>query len=261
MSEPPVVIHPTAVVDEGAELGTGVELGPYVVVEGNVVLGDGVKLGPHAHVAAGARLAEGVQVFTGAAVGNIPQDMKFAGEESTLEVGPRTIIREFCTLHRGTVDRRTTLIGADCLLMAYVHIAHDCIIGNNCILANNLQMGGHVVMGDWVIIGGSVPIHQFCHIGDHAMVGGGYRVVQDVPPYIRAAGEPLRPIGVNSIGLRRRGFDDEAISILKRAYRLLFRSGLNRSQAVKRIEEELTKTPEVGKLLEFIEHSERGLIG
>jgi len=261
VSEPPVVIHPTAVVDEGAELGTGVELGPYVVVEGNVVLGDGVKLGPHAHVAAGARLAEGVQVFTGAVVGNIPQDMKFAGEESTLEVGPRTIIREFCTLHRGTVDRHVTVIGADCLLMAYVHVAHDCVIGNNCILANNLQMGGHVVIGDWVIIGGSVPIHQFCHIGDHAMVGGGYRVVQDVPPYIRAAGEPLRPIGVNSIGLKRRGFDDETISILKRAYRLLFRSGLTRTRAVKRIEEELPQAPEIRNLLKFIEHSERGLIG
>ena len=261
MSEAGVVIHPTAVVDDGALLGAGVEMGPYVVVEGNVVLGDGVRLSPHVHVAAGTRLAEGVKVFTGAAVGNIPQDLKFAGEESTLEVGARTVIREFCTLHRGTVDRERTVIGADCLLMAYVHIAHDCVIGDHCILANNVQMGGHVVLGEWVIVGGSVSIHQFCHIGDHAMVGGGFRVVQDVPPYIRVAGEPLRPIGVNSIGLKRRGFEDEAISVLKKAYRFLFRSGLNRSNAIERIEAELPQTPEIHNLLEFVEHSERGLIG
>lgn len=261
MSEPGVVIHPTAIVDDGARLGTGVELGPYVVVEEDVVLGDGVKLGPHVHIAAGARLAEEVQVFTGAAVGNIPQDLKFSGEESTLEIGPRTIVREFCTLHRGTVDRRTTVIGADCLLMAYVHVAHDCIIGDHSILSNLVQLGGHVVLGQWVVIGGGTSVHQFCHVGDHTMVGGGFRVVQDVPPYIRAAGEPLKPLNINSIGLKRRGFDEEAISVLKKAYRILFRSGLIRSNAVERIEAELPETPEIRNLLEFIENSERGLIG
>ena len=261
MSGTGVVIHPTAIVDDGARLGTGVELGPYVVVEGEAELGDGVKLGPHVHVAAGTRLAEGVRVFTGAVVGNIPQDLKFSGEESTLEVGPRTIIREFCTLHRGTVDRRRTVIGADCLLMAYVHIAHDCVIGNHTILSNLVQLGGHVVIGEWVVIGGGTPVHQFCHVGDHAMVGGGFRVVQDVPPYIRAAGEPLKPLDINSIGLKRRGFDEEAISMLKKAHRILFRSGLNRSNAVARIETELSQTAEIRNLLEFIESSERGLIG
>lgn len=261
MSGSGVSIHPTAVVDEGAELGEGVEIGPYVVIEDNVVLGDRITVGPHAHIAAGSRLGEDVQVFTGAVVGNIPQDLKFAGEESTLEVGPGTRIREFCTLHRGTVDRRTTIVGANCLLMAYTHVAHDCVIGDNCVIANAVQIGGHVTIGDWVIIGGGVPVHQFCHIGDHAMIGGAYRVVQDVPPFIRAAGEPLRPSGINSIGLKRRGFEDETISILKRAYRILFRSGLIRSRAIERITTELPKTPEIELLLEFIRNSKRGLIG
>ncbi len=261
MSEGGVVIHPTAVVDGEARLGTGVEIGPFTVVEGNVELGDNVKLGPHVHLASGSRLAEDVQVFTGSAIGNVPQDLKFAGEESTLEVGPRTIIREFCTLHRGTIDRRTTQIGADCLLMAYVHVAHDCVVGDHCVLANSLQMGGHVLLGEWVVIGGNCGIHQFCHIGDHAMVGGGFRIVQDIPPYIRAAGEPLKPAGVNSTGLLRRGFDNETISVLKKAYRYLFRSGLNRSHAVEQIQNELPQTPEIHNLLEFIENSERGLIG
>ena len=261
MSEAAVAIHPTAVVDGEARLGSGVEIGPFTVVEGDVELGDNVKLGPHVHVASGSRLAGDVQVFTGAAVGNVPQDMKFAGEESTLEVGPRTIIREFCTLHRGTVDRGTTEIGADCLLMAYVHIAHDCVVGDHCVLANSLQMGGHVFLGEWVIIGGNSAVHQFCHVGDHAMVGGGFRVVQDVPPYTRVAGEPLKPAGVNSVGLRRRGFDSESISVIKKAYRYLFRSGLNRSHAVEKIRNELPQTPEILNMLNFIKNSERGLIG
>lgn len=254
-------IHPTAVVDPGARLGSGVAIGPCAVVEEDVELGDGVRVGPHAHIASGTRLGEDVQVFTGAAVGNIPQDLKFAGEETTLEVGPRSVIREFCTLHRGTEDRYETVIGSDCLLMAYVHVAHDCIIGDHCVLANAVQLGGHVVVGEWVIIGGSVPVHQFCRIGDHAMVGGGYRVVQDVPPFLRVAGEPLRPAGINSIGLRRRGFSDEALSVLKKVYRLLFRSGLNTSQAVARIRSELPAIPEVEQMLAFIAASERGLVG
>ncbi len=261
MSSDPVIIHPTALVEEGAELGVGVEIGPFAFVERDVVLGDRVRIGPHSHVAAGSRLAEDVVIFTGAAVGNIPQDLKYAGEESTLEIGPRTIVREFCTLHRGTEERRTTVIGADCLLMAYVHVAHDCVVGDHCILANAVQVGGHVTLGDHVIIGGSTPVHQFCQVGDHAMVGGGFRIVQDVPPFIRAAGEPLRPSGVNSIGLKRRGYSDEAIINLKKAYRLLFRSGLTRTNALKRIRDELPDSPEIETLTSFIERSERGLIG
>ena len=256
-----VQIHPTAVVDDGASLGAGVRIGPFAVVEGNVELGDRVEIGPHAHIAAGARLAEDVKVFAGSSVSQIPQDLKFAGEETVLEVGPRTIIREFCTLHRGTEDRGKTVIGADCLLMNYAHVAHDCIVGDHTILANVVQLGGHVVVGEWVIIGGGTPVHQFCHVGDHAMVGGGYRVVQDVPPYIRVAGEPLRPNGINSIGLGRRGFTDETISTLKKAYRILFRSNLNTSQAIGRIREEFPGADEVERLCFFIENSERGIVG
>jgi len=226
-----------------------------------VVMGARVRIGPHAHVAARSRLADDVAVFTGAAVGNIPQDLKFAGEDSILEVGPRTVIREFCTLHRGTVDKGATIIGAECLLMAYAHVAHDCVIGDHTILANAVQVGGHVILGEHVIIGGSTPVHQFCKVGDHAMIGGGFRIVQDVPPFIRAAGEPLRPSGVNSVGLKRRGYSNEAIAVLKRAYRILFRSNLSRRNALHRIREELPDTPEIGVLTSFIEQSERGLIG
>ncbi len=261
MSSDAVVIHPTALVEEGAELGPGTVIGPFAYVERKVVMGARVRIGPHAHVAARSRLADDVAVFTGAAVGNIPQDLKFAGEDSILEVGPRTVIREFCTLHRGTVDKGATIIGAECLLMAYAHVAHDCVIGDHTILANAVQVGGHVILGEHVIIGGSTPVHQFCKVGDHAMIGGGFRIVQDVPPFIRAAGEPLRPSGVNSVGLKRRGYSNEAIAVLKRAYRILFRSNLSRRNALHRIREELPDTPEIGVLTSFIEQSERGLIG
>ena len=261
MSDAPVEIHPTAVVAEDARLGTGVSIGPYAVVDADVEIGDRVTIGPHAHIADGARLSEDVRVFMSASVSEIPQDMKFAGEQTTLEVGPRTVIREFCTLHRGTDDRWKTVIGADCLLMNYVHIAHDCVVGDHAILANAVQVGGHVEIGEWAIIGGSTPVHQFCRVGDHAMVGGGFRVVQDVPPYLRVAGEPLRPAGLNSVGMRRRGFSDEALATLKRAYRILFRSNLNMTQAIAHVREELPPIPEVNHLLEFIETSERGIVG
>ncbi len=255
------VIHPTAVVDEGAELGAGVTIGPFAVIEAETVLGDRVRIGPHAHIARRTTLAEEVEVFTGAAVGNICQDLKYAGEDTTLEVGPRTVIREFCTLHRGSASSWKTVVGADCLLMDYVHVAHDCVLGDHCVIANSVQIGGHVIMGDWVIIGGSTPVHQFVHIGDHAMIGGGFRIVQDVPPYILAAGEPLKPRSINSIGLSRRGFEAETITVLKRAYRLLFRSGLRFSDGIARVRDELPDLPEVRHLLDFIENSERGIIG
>ena len=260
MSVPEASVHPTALVDPRARLGEGVRIGPYAVVEADVDLGDGVELGPHVHVASGTRLAEQVKVFTGAALGNIPQDLKYGGEESTLEVGARTVVREFCTLHRGTRASGRTVIGSDCLLMAYVHVAHDCVIGNRCILANLVQLGGHVQLGEWVIIGGNSPVHQFCRIGAHAMVGGGFRVVQDVPPFLRVAGHPLQAVGLNAIGLKRRGFSEETLSILKKTYRLLHRSSLNTSQGVERVRTEIPLIPEVRQWLDFIEHSERGTV-
>jgi UDP-N-acetylglucosamine acyltransferase len=200
-------------------------------------------------------------VFTGAVLGTIPQDLKFGGEETTLEIGERTTIREYATLNRGTKDRWKTTIGSDCLLMAYSHVAHDCAIGNHCILANAVNLAGHVVIEDWASIGGMVAVHQFVHIGQHCFIGGAYRVTKDVPPYILAVGEPMTYGGLNSVGLSRRGFSEQAIAALKRAYKLLYKSKLNVRQAIKRIREESELTPEVQNVLAFIEKSERGIIG
>jgi UDP-N-acetylglucosamine acyltransferase len=254
-------IHPTALVDPQAEIDAGVTIGPYGVIEANVRIGKNCRLGPHVHVARGARLGAGCRIFTGAVLGSIPQDLKFDDEETTLEIGERTIIREFATLNRGTKDHWKTIVGSDCLLMAYSHVAHDCIIGDHCILANAVNLAGHVVVEDWVSIGGMVPVHQFVRLGQHSFIGGGYRVVKDVPPYILAVGDPMTFGGLNSVGLSRRGFSEATLTVLKRAYKLLYKSKLNVSQAVQRIREECELTPEVQNVLAFIEKSERGIIG
>ena len=217
-------IHPSAVVDSGAELGDDVTIGPHAIVENNVVIGDGSEIGAGAVVASGTRLGEQVRLFSYAVAGTVPQDLKFAGEETVLEIGDRTVVREFVTMNRGTHMTGRTSVGSDCLLMAYSHVAHDCSVGNHCILANSATLAGHVTLEDWVIIGGLVPIHQFVKIGCHAMIGGGWRVPKDVPPYVTAAGDPLKPVDLNKIGLQRRGFSDEALSSLKKAYKTLFRS-------------------------------------
>jgi UDP-N-acetylglucosamine acyltransferase len=254
-------VHPTAVVDPQAELETGVTVGPYCVIESNARIGKNCWIGPHVHVASGTRIGAACRIFTGAALGNPPQDLKFAGEETTLEIGERTTIREFVTLNRGTKEHWKTVIGSDCLLMAYSHVAHDCIIGNHCILANSVNLAGHVVIEDWASLGGMVPVHQFVRIGQHCFVGGGYRVTKDVPPYIRTMGDPSTYAGLNSVGLSRRGFSLGARLALKRAYKVLYRAKLNVSQAVQRIREECELTPEVQNVLAFIEKSERGIIG
>ncbi len=254
------VIHPTAIVDPRAELGENVEIGPYAVIEENVVIGDGTWIGPHVLVARGARIGRNCKIHKGAVLGTEPQDLKFEGEETTLEIGDNTVIREFCTLNRGTKDRWKTRIGSNCLLMAYVHVAHDCILGDNLILANAVNMGGHVVIGDYAGIGGMVPIHQFVRIGRHAFIGGGYRVPKDVPPFILAAGEPLRYAGVNRVGLRRRGFSSESIDRIRDVYRIIYQSNLNVSQALMRIKDEFPLEGEVKEVVEFIETSERGIV-
>lgn len=253
-------IHPTAIVSPGAEIGSGVAIGPYAVIEENVVIGSGSSIGHGAHIAWGARLGENVKVFPHAVVGTIPQDLKFGGEETFLEIGDRTVIREFATLNRGTAAHLKTVVGSDCLLMSYSHVAHDCVVGNHCILANSATLAGHVTIEDWVIIGGLVPIHQFVRIGCHAMVGGGWRVPKDVPPYITAAGDPLKPIDINKIGLERRGFSEETISRLKKAHRILFRSALDMSHALAELDAQGEMGPEVAHLREFIATSERGVI-
>lgn len=253
-------IHPTAMVDEKARIGQNVSIGPFAVIEQDVVIGDDSVIGPQAYIANGARVGNSCQIHKGAVVSSLPQDLKFGGEKTTLEIGDHTVVREFCTLNRGTLAHGKSVIGKHCLLMAYAHVAHDCIVGDHVILANGVQLGGHVEIHDYAIIGGMTPVHQFCKVGAHAMVGGGYRVVQDVPPFITCSGEPLRYAGVNSVGLKRRGFDAEVINNLKRAYRLIYRAQLNRRQALEKIRNELTQDEHIQALLHFIENSERGLV-
>ena len=254
-------IHPTAIVSNKAQIGDNVTILPYSVIEDNVVIGDDCVIGPHAVLYNGARLGNRVKIHQSASVAHVPQDLKFANEESVFEVGDDTVIHEFVTLHRGTKDTGLSKVGKNCLLMAYSHVAHDVSVGDNCILANGVQLAGHVTLEDYVIIGGLTPVHQFCIIGQHAMVGGGFRVVQDIPPYILAASEPLKFSGLNVIGLRRRGFSNDDIAVLKKAYGYLYGNTFNVSQAKQKIMEEMGDNKYVQKLVEFLNTSKRGIIG
>lgn len=256
----PNQIHPTAIVSSKARIGNDVAIGPFTVIEDDVAIGDGTQIGPHVYCANGARIGKECRIHNGTVVATLPQDLKFKNEVTTFEIGDNTTVREFCTLNRGTAEHMKSVVGSNCLLMAYVHIAHDCTIGNNVILANGIQMGGHVTIEDWVIVGGLTAIHQFVSIGQHTMVGGHFRVPKDVPPYILAGGAPLTYEGLNIIGLRRRGFSTEALDALSKAYHLLYLSKLNVSQAAQKIRQELTLTAEVQNLLSFIDRSKRGII-
>jgi UDP-N-acetylglucosamine acyltransferase len=252
-------VHATAVIDADAELGMGVEVGPYAVVGPGVIVGDGTQIGPHALIERNTRLGEDCRIANGAVLGTDPQDLKFAGEETVLVVGDRTTVREFATLNRGTAASGRTVIGTDCLLMAYTHVAHDCEIGNHVIVSNASQMAGHVVIEDWAILSGLVAVHQFVRIGAHSFVGGCSRIAQNVAPYCRVNGNPPKLYGLNSVGLDRRGFADDVRAALKKTYRILFQSGLNVSQGILRAEEEVDPIPEVLHLLAFIKSSERGI--
>ncbi|MBD3333352.1 acyl-ACP--UDP-N-acetylglucosamine O-acyltransferase [candidate division GN15 bacterium] len=252
-------IHPSAVVSAKAELADDVTVGPHSIVEENVVAGPGCLIASNALIASGARLGRNVEVHHGAVVSTIPQDLKFGGEDSLVEIGDNTVVREYATINRGTVDRGKTVIGSDCLLMAYSHVAHDCLIGDHCILANSVNLAGHIEIGDWAILGGVLPVHQFVKIGAHSMVGGGFRVPLDICPYALAGGYPLRIAGLNAVGLKRRGFERDTLKALQKAFKLLFFSGLNTTQAVDRIKDEMEIIPEVKVILDFIEASDRGL--
>lgn len=253
-------IHTTALVSSHAEIGDNISIGAFTVVEDNVKIGNNCIIGPNVVIYNGARIGNNVKIYQGASVANHPQDLKFDNEESLFEIGDNTIIREFATLHRGTKELKTSIVGKNCLLMAYAHVAHDCIVGDNCILANCVQLGGHVEVEDWVIIGGGTLVHQFEKIGKHAMIGGGFRVTSDVPPYILAAGEPLKYNGLNVVGLRRRGFSNDDIFKLKEIYALIYSQGLNLSQAKERIKTDYPKNMIAESVLEFISKSNRGLI-
>ncbi len=253
-------IHQTAIVSPKAELADDVIVGPHTIVEENVQIGSGSKIASSALIASGARLGQNVTVAHGAVIGTVPQDLKFGGEDSTAVIGDGTVVREYATINRGTEDRGETTIGKNCLLMAYSHTAHDCLIGDHVILANSVNLAGHIEIGDYAILGGVVPVHQFVKIGTHAMIGGGFRVPQDVCPYSLAGGYPLKIMGLNATGLKRRGFSREALRHLQQAFKLLFSSGLNTTQAVERIKSELEITPEIQMILDFIAQSTRGLV-
>ena len=251
--------HPTAVISSKAELGD-ITVGPFTVIEDDVVIGDGTIIDSSVSIKSGARIGKDVKIYHGAAVAGPPQDLKFEGEKTELIVGDETVVREFVTLNRGTSALGKTEIGKNCLFMAYSHAAHDCIVGDNVIIANTVQMGGHVEIGDYAIIGGATVVHQFSLIGEHCMVGGGFRVTQDVLPYSMVAGYPLRCMGLNATGLKRRGFSDETIATLRKMFRYLMSKKMNTSQSIEKIENEIEKLPEVLKVLELIKKSDRGVI-
>ena len=252
-------VHATAIVDATADIGENVSIGPFTVIGPKVTIGEGTRIGPHVFIERNTRIGRDCRIHNGAVLGSDPQDLKFGGEETWLIVGDRTTIREYATLNRGTSAHGKTEVGSECLLMSYSHVAHDCVLGDHVIVSNAVNMGGHVTIGDWAIVGGLTAIHQFVRVGAHAFVGGAARVQKDVPPYVKAAGSPLALYGLNSVGLQRRGFPEDVRSNLKKAYRLLFASTYNVSQALERARSELTRSPEVDAFLDFIEQSERGV--
>ena len=254
------MIHRTALVDPTADLGSDVSVGPYCVIGPRVTVGERCTIAGHTVIERNTRVAEGVRIGYGTVIGNDPQDLKYKGEETWVEIGSGTIIREYCTINRGSTATGKTMIGERCFIMTYVHIAHDCVIGNDVIIANSVQMAGHVTVHDRAIISGLVPIHQFVRIGTYAFVGGLSRVNQDVPPYTKAAGNPVHLYGLNSVGLQRAGFSPDVKLALKRAYRLVFNSDLTVSQGVARARVELPDVPEVETFLQFIEASQRGVM-
>lgn len=252
-------VHASAVIHDEAELAADVSVGPGAVVGPGVVVGAGTSIGSNALIERDTIVGEDCVIAHGAVLGTDPQDLKFGGEDTQLVVGDRTVIREYATLNRGTHASGRTVVGSDCLIMAYAHVAHDCIVGDHVVIANAVNMGGHVEIGDWAIIGGMSPIHQFVRVGQHAFVGGASRVHKDVPPYTRAAGNPMEMSGLNSVGLRRRGFNGEVRRELKRAYRLVYGSQLNATQALERARAELELLPEVETFLDFFRDSRRGV--
>lgn len=254
------MISPLAYIDPKAQIGSNVTVEPFAYVQGDVVIGDGTWIGPHATIMNGARIGKNCRIFPGAVISAIPQDLKFEGEITTAEIGDNCTIRECVTLNRGTKDRHKTVVGNNCLLMAYVHLGHDSVVGDNVILANSVNLSGHVVIEDWAILEGYVGVGQFVHIGAHSFVGGQTGVRKNVPPFVKAAREPLAYVGVNSVGLRRRGFSNDAIQQIEDIYRTLYVKGLNVSNAVSVIEKEAPASKEKDQILDFIRASKDGII-
>ncbi len=254
MKQPLAYVHPDA------KVADNVVIEPFVSIDHDVIIGEGTRIGSSVTIMPGTRIGKNCRIFPGAVIGAIPQDLKFRGEYSTVEIGDNTTIREYVTINRGTAARGKTTIGNNCLLMAYVHIAHDCSVGNNVIMVNSSQLAGEVIVDDWAILSGMVAVHQFCRIGSHVMISGGSLVRKDVPPFIKAGREPLSYVGINSIGLRRRNVTNEKIREIQDIYRYIYQKGLNTSQAIEIIEAEMPATQERDEILLFVKDSKRGII-
>ena len=254
MNQPLAYVHP------GAKIAKNVVIEPFAVIHNNVVIGDGTWIGSNVTIMEGARIGKNCNIFPGSVISAPPQDLKYQGEDTITEIGDNTTIRECVTINRGTSDRMKTVVGNNCLIMAYSHIAHDCVVGNNCIFSNNTTLAGHITVGDYVVMAGMTAVHQFCTVGSHAFVTGGSLVRKDVPPYVKAAREPLSYVGINSVGLRRRGFSAEKIREIQNIYRILYQQNYNNTQASNIIEAEMEATPERDEILQVIKDSQRGIM-
>lgn len=252
-------IHPTAIVSKEAKIGSDVEVGPYAIIGPDAEIKEKTKIGSYCLIEGNTKVGRNCQIFTGAVIGSIPQDLKYKGEKSFLEIGRNNIIREYVTINPGASEGSKTVIGNNNLLMAYSHIAHDCKIGNNCIIANCGTLAGHVLIEDKAVVGGLVAIHQFCRVGELSIIGGCSKVVQDIPPYSTCDGHPAKVYGINLIGLRRQGIKKEIIEDLKRAFKIIFFSKLSFSHAIEKVEKEISSHQEITHLIEFIKNSERGI--
>ncbi len=248
------VVHPEA------KIGNNVHISPFVTIDKNVTIGDNSWIGPNVSILEHTHIGKNCKIYPGAVLGGVPQDLKFDGEDSVLEIADNVVIREYCTLNRGTRANYKTYIGERSLIMAYVHIAHDCVISNNCILANNVNLAGHIEVGEYAVLGGMAAVHQFVHIGAHSMIGGGSLVRKDVPPFVKAAREPLSFVGINSVGLKRRGFDRDQIHRIQDIYRILFIKGHNLKKSKVDIQEQIPDCAEKKVVLDFLDRSERGIM-
>ena len=259
MSE--LLIHPQAIIEDGAVIGQNVKIGPWTYIGANVVIGDNCDIRSHVVIKGPTTIGKGNTIFQFASIGEDCQDLKYAGEPTELIIGDNNTFRECCTIHRGTVqDNSITKIGSYCLFMAYTHVAHDCVVGDHCILANDASIAGHVHVGDHVIIGGMAGVHQFCHLGAHSFIAANSLILKDVPPYVMASGQPAKPFGLNSEGLKRRGFDKEVIMMIKRAYKITYRQNLNIKEAISNIKALNANSAELKLFSDFIDNSSRGII-
>ncbi len=254
------MISPLAHIHPAARLASGVTVEPFTTIAGDVEIGENTWVGPNVTIMDGARIGANCQVFPGAVISAIPQDLKFAGEVTTAHIGDYTVLRECVTVNRGTIERGRTVVGSHCLLQAYVHIAHDCLVGSHCVISNATQMAGHVQVGDWAIIGGTSAIHQFTNIGAHAFIAGGSLVRTDVPPFVKAAREPLSYAGVNSVGLSRRGFSEGQVHQIHELYRILYLSGSSQQEALSRMETEFVPSADRDLIINFVRNATRGII-